>query len=89
MDLWEGADPTAPKHDLIVDDEGLINGKWTTGFEHDGRQIAGNAIVAGVNEDDGDFRDCALSAEEVKSKIKFLDFSDTGLPEPVIRFIPL
>jgi len=62
-------------NDIYVDEEGLLNLTNESKFFQfgEGRQpIAGNGLILGYNQINGDSIDTNLTIEEVKDKVKFL-----------------
>ncbi len=62
-------------NDIYVDEEGLLNLTNESKFFQfgEGRQpIAGNGLILGYNQTNGDSIDTNLTIEEVKDKVKFL-----------------
>lgn len=68
---------TAPfdeKHDVIVDDEGLLKTPFIGFFETpDGGEYAGHGLIVGFN-DDGDWISHKLNFETVKNSIRFIQY---------------
>lgn len=68
---------TAPfdeKHDVIVDDEGLLKTPFIGFFETpDGDEYAGHGLIVGFN-DDGDWISHKLNFETVKNSIRFIQY---------------
>lgn len=58
--------------EIVLDDEGLINGQenyfW---FEGCNQPFAGNGLVVGPPDDDGDSTNPTITAFEIASKVKF------------------
>lgn len=53
---------------LYVDDEGAINGT-KVGFVWNGQTYFGRGVILGVNNDNGESKDCTLTKEEIKKNI--------------------
>lgn len=73
---------TAPsydgKHDVIIDDEGLLNGK-SNFFELSRQEVyAGNGLIVGVDPSQGDWRSHSLSVESIRSQVCFVRFLRIG-----------
>lgn len=55
---------------IYVDDEGAIN-ETNFGFVWDGKPLFGRGVILGVNNLNGETKDCSLSIDDVKSKIDY------------------
>lgn len=53
---------------LYVDDEGAINGT-KVGFVWKGQPYFGRGVILGVNNNNGESKDCSLTEEEIKKNI--------------------
>lgn len=70
------------ENDIYVDEEGIMNMNDETGFfqvEGYPQPLAGNGLVLGFNDEDGDSKDTTLSVEEIKSRVKFKSAFDVAL----------
>lgn len=66
--------PFDEKHDVIVDDEGLLKTPFIGFFETpDGDEYAGHGLIVGFN-DDGDWISHKLNFETVKNSIRFIQY---------------
>lgn len=61
---------------LYVDDEGAINGT-KVGFVWKGRTYFGRGVILGVNNDNGESKDCTLTEKEIKKNIDALFVIDS------------
>ena len=73
------------RDELIVCDEEARLKPWEHGFALGNWRICGNALIVSDNED-GDFVDTKMSAEDVAREIRFFG-TEEKLPEPMIRVI--
>jgi len=65
-------------NDLFVDDEGLLKlHKDSQFFLYDGfdQPLAGNGLILGLNQEEGESIETSLSIEEVAEKVLFLDIN--------------
>jgi hypothetical protein len=66
------------KNDLFVDEEGLLKlNKDSQFFLYDGfpQPLAGNGLILGLNQEEGESVETSLSIEEVAEKVLFLDIN--------------
>ena len=73
------------RDELIVCDEEARLKPWEHGFQLGDWRICGNALIVSDNED-GDFADTKMSAEDVAGAIRFFG-TEEKFPEPMIRVI--
>jgi hypothetical protein len=61
-----------PTDAIMVDEEGYFK-EGLCGFFYGDNFYYGNAVVWGMNPEDGDDADCSVSAEDILSKIQWVD----------------
>lgn len=57
---------------LMIDEEGYFK-EGLCGFFYNARFYYGNAVVWGMNPEDGENADCVVSVEDVLSKVQWMD----------------
>jgi hypothetical protein len=62
---------------LIIDEEGYFKSALC-GFFYNEHFYYGNAVVWGMNPDDGDNADCKVSVQEILSKIQWVDANNAN-----------
>ncbi len=66
------------KHDVIIDDEGLLNGKSNFFELPEQEPYAGNGLIVGVDPSHGDWKSHSLSVASIRSQVCFVRFLRIG-----------
>lgn len=63
---------------LMIDEEGYFN-EGLCGFFYGGKFYYGNAVIWGMNPEDGDNADCSVSVEDVVAQVEWVDMHKASL----------